>query len=65
MSKGYKLWSGQINYKSLDDKGAYACIIIRDGIFHNLTEEQRIDMIRQLELLAPVKQENIDLEDMF
>lgn len=62
----YRLKSGQINYESTDTAGVYSCIVIRDGIFHNLSEDQRIDLIKQLENLAPKKEQVlIDLEDMF
>lgn len=59
-----KLKSGQINYESLDNKGAFSCIVIRDGVFHNLTEDLRLDLIKQLQNAAP-KQEVIDIDDMF
>lgn len=59
-----KLKSGQINYESLDNKGAFNCIVIRDGVFHNLTEDLRLDLIKQLQNAAP-KQEVIDIDDMF
>ncbi len=62
----YKLKSGQINYESLDNQGAYSCIVIRDGVFHNLSEDQRLDLINHLEsLAAPNEQITIDLDDMF
>jgi len=60
----YKLKSGQINYENQDSKGAFQCIIIRDGVFHNLSEEQRLDLIRILQDHAP-DAPNVDLEDMF
>lgn len=64
MATKYKLKSGQINYESQENKGAYSCIVIRDGVFHNLSEEIRLDLIKQLEN-AGKKQEPIDIEDMF
>ncbi len=63
-----KLKSGQINYESLETRGAYSCIVIRDGEFHNLSEDQRLDLIAHLEALAPGKEnpaKTVDLEDMF
>lgn len=66
----YRLKSGQINYESQESKGAFACIVIRDGVFHNLSEDQRLDLIRILEDYAPDapsarKKQTVDLEDMF
>lgn len=63
MSMGYKLKSGQINYESDVDRGAYSCIVIRDGVFHNLSEEMRLDLISRLQ--AAGKKEAIDFDDMF
>lgn len=60
----YKLKSGQINYESLENQGAYHCVVIRDGVFYNLKEDQRLDLIHHLMSLAP-SQETVDLEDMF
>lgn len=60
-----KLKSGQINYESLTNPGAFSCIIIRNGVFYNLSEEQRLDLIKILESQASVVKPDIDLEDMF
>lgn len=60
----YKLKSGQINYESQENKGAYSCIVIRDGVFHNLSEDLRLDLIKHLQN-AGQKQEPIDIDDMF
>ena len=63
-----KLWSGQINYKCLDNTSAYCCIVIRDGVFHNLSEDQRLDLIKHLESLgkkSSIPANKVDLEDMF
>jgi len=60
-----KLKSGQINYESLTDRGAFSCIVIRDGVFHNLSEEQRLDLIKILQSQAPNAKPDVDLEDMF
>lgn len=66
MALKYRLKSGQINYESLDNKGAYSCIVIRDGVIHNMSEDMRLDLIRVLESYAPNKQQPVvDLEDMF
>jgi hypothetical protein len=67
MIKEYKLKSGQINFESLTNKGAYACIVIRDGVFHNMTDEQRLELIHILQNNNPhIKQkEEVDLDDMF
>lgn len=68
MSLNHKLKSGQINYESLKNKGAYSCIVIRDGVIHNMSEDIRLDLIRVLESYAPnTKQptKTVDLEDMF
>lgn len=64
MALDSKLKSGQINYESLNNKGAFSCIVIRDGVFHNMTEDIRLDLIKQLQNAAP-KQEVIDIDDMF
>ena len=64
MATKYKLKSGQINYESQENKGAYSCVVIRDGVFHNLSEEIRLDLIKQLQN-AGQKQEAIDIDDMF
>ncbi len=69
MSK-YTLKSGQINFESNENSGAYACVVIRDGQFYNLTESLRTQLIGLLqppngpERQNPEKQE-IDVEDMF
>lgn len=68
MALKYRLKSGQINYESLENKGAYSCIVIRDGVIHNMTEDVRLDLIRVLESYAPNTQQakpSVDLEDMF
>lgn len=58
----YELKSGQINFENVNQRGAYACIVIRDGKIYNLTDD-----LRQL-LLAALNKEpeiSVDLEDMF
>lgn len=64
----YKLKSGQINYESLDNRGAFSCIVIRDGVIHNMTEDVRLDLIKILQSYAPKEKSNketVDLESMF
>ncbi len=65
MTAKYRLKSGQINYENTASKGAYACVVIRDGIFHNLSEDIRVDLIRALQNYASDRKETVDLEDMF
>lgn len=69
MVKGRTLTSGQINYQDDDNKAAYICIVIKDGVFHNMTEEIRLDLIERLSPLVKkdltITQQPIDLEDMF
>jgi hypothetical protein len=64
----YKLKSGQINYESTENRGAFQCIVIRDGVIYNMTEEARLDLIKTLQSYAPKassNKETVDLEDMF
>lgn len=64
MALRHKLKSGQINYESLENRGSYSCIVIKDGVFHNLSEDIRLDLIKQLQN-AGQRQEVIDIDDMF
>ena len=60
----YTLKSGQINFQNNDQPGAYSCVVIKDGKFHNLTDDLRkilIDLL-QKEGDAPATS---SLEDMF
>lgn len=57
----YKLKTGQINFESQVNPGAFVCVVIRDGKFHNLTNDIRQQLI---DLLQEEPQE-INLEDMF
>lgn len=65
MVKGRILTSGQINYQDTDNKAAYAVVVIKDGKFHNMSEEIRLDLIERLQKSAPIVQQPVDLEDMF
>lgn len=53
------LKSGQINFEK--EPGVFACVVIRDGKIHNMTEQQR-EMI--LEFFKPKTETAIDLNDM-
>jgi hypothetical protein len=59
------LTSGQINYQDNDNKAAYTVIVIKNGEFHNMSEEIRLDLIERLQKSAPIVQQPVDLEDMF
>lgn len=59
------LTSGQINYQSTENKGAYSCVVIKNGQFFNMTEDIRQDLIKRLQDFSPVAEQPIDLEDMF
>jgi hypothetical protein len=63
MSARYKLKTGQINFESLDNPGAYSCIVIKDGQFYNLSEDLRQMLIEKLQ--QPQRAETTSLEDMF
>lgn len=65
MSIKYKLKSGQINYEDENQPGCYSCIVIREGVFHNLLEEQRLDLIKILQSQGTEPKLDIDLDDMF
>lgn len=74
----YTLKTGQINFLDNDNRGAYACVVIKDGEFFNLTDELRQILIDKLS--TPVRAGSLtevsnghegkavttpDLEDMF
>ena len=75
----YKLKSGQINFENLDNPGAYSCVVIKNGEFHNLTDDLRrlllnalqpatgFELERSVLLDASERPENPipNLEDMF
>lgn len=63
MSARYKLKSGQINFESLGNANAYSCVVIKNGEFHNLTEDLRLMLIDALQ--SPKRAETTTLEDMF
>lgn len=69
MSSRYTLKSGQINFESNENKGAYACVVIKDGEFFNLTDDLRRMILDALQVnQAPSGRNNTestDLEDMF
>lgn len=65
MSK-YKLKSGQINFENQDYTGSYACVVIKNGEFFNMTEDLRLQLISALQKEGePKKKEEPSLEDMF
>jgi hypothetical protein len=70
----YKLKSGQINFESQENTGAYACVVIKDGKFFNLTDELQDLLMEAIRCSKntediPDKQPNgpkiNNLEDMF
>ena len=64
MSDRYKLQSGQINFKSLDNTNSYSCIVIKDGVFYNMTDDLKKMLIAAIN--APVRAVSTpDIEDMF
>lgn len=63
MSDKYKLASGQINFKSLDNSNSYSCIVIKDGVFYNMTDDLKKMLLAAIN--APPRAETTDLEDMF
>jgi len=76
MNHGYKIWSGQINFKH-PDKDGYQCVVIEKGVFHNINDDQTqliIDAMNKQPTPAPgPKSQEIkvykpvqpDFEDMF
>lgn len=60
MANEYLLKTGQINLASQSNPGSYYCVVIKNGEFHNLTEEIRQHLIEKLQ---PKKINT--LEDMF
>lgn len=65
MSKNYRLKSGQINFESTVHSGSYSCVVIKDGVFHNMTEDLRQMLLDALQ--APNGPENVEIsiDDMF
>jgi hypothetical protein len=44
----HKLKSGQINFENTAHAGSFACVVIKDGVFHNLSDEMREQLITAL-----------------
>jgi hypothetical protein len=66
LSNRYELKTGQINFESVQNRGGYACVVIKDGEFHNLNDELRQMLIDKLQQpTKPVRAETTDIEDMF
>lgn len=63
MSERYTLKSGQINFENNSQKGSYSCVVIKDGVFHNLNDDHRRQLLKALN--APQRAETNELEDMF
>jgi hypothetical protein len=59
----YALRSGQINFESNSNSGSHACVVIKNGEFHNLTQDLRQILLDALQV--PEDKEVINLEDMF
>ena len=59
----YRLKSGQINFESTDKPGSYACIVIKNGEFFNMTEELKKMLIEKIQ--ATGRNNETTLEDMF
>lgn len=59
MTDNYVLTSGQINFQSNNNKNAYSCVVIKNGVFYNMTDEHRELIIRALD------KKEINLDDMF
>lgn len=64
MSK-YTLKSGQINFESEQHSGSYVCVVIKDGQFHNLTEDLRDQLTELLQAPNGPEKQEINIEDMF
>jgi len=63
----HRLKSGQINFENTGYSGSYACVVIRDGVFHNLTGDLKQILIKALNGpdTAQAESETTNLEDMF
>lgn len=59
----YELKTGQINFENTDHPGAYVCVVIKKGEFHNLSEPLRVMLIEKLQ--RPVPPAVTSAEDMF
>jgi c-di-GMP-binding flagellar brake protein YcgR len=49
LDEKYKLKSGQINFENVDISGSYACVVIKDGKFTNLTRDLRMQLVKLLQ----------------
>lgn len=67
MKERFKLKTGQINFESTTNPGAYSCVVIKNGVFQNLTEELRKILIDKLQpTTGPVTTDDVmNAEDMF
>lgn len=63
MKQKYELKTGQINFENVDNRDAYSCVVIKNGEFHNLTDDLRQLLIDALN--TPVRAETTNIEDMF
>lgn len=61
----HKLKSGQINFENESHPGAFACVVIKDGEFYNLTSELRQQLVKKLQGHDCNKKPEPSLEDMF
>jgi len=57
----YELVSGQINFRIDNDHNSHVCVVIKNGVFHNLNDDTRRLLIDAL----TVVEEEIELNDMF
>ena len=64
MNDRYELKTGQINFENTNNPGAYACVVIKNGEFVNLTDDLHRMLITKLQ--QPVRAvPTPDIEDMF
>lgn len=49
VSENYELKSGQINFENVSNRGSYSCVVIKNGVFHNLTDQHRKQLIEALQ----------------
>lgn len=63
MKGDYTLRSGQINFQDNENRGAYACVVIKNGEFYNLTDDLRQILLTALQ--KPEETKTTNLEDMF
>lgn len=64
-SKDYELKTGQINFENTNNRGAYACIVIKNGVFHNMTEPLRELLLEALQKPKQPLRAETSIEDMF